>query len=157
MDLERLARVVEQAQEDKGISDYALEHEIGRPGGRAFNAKQIGLWKAGKRVQPLPRAVVLRMIEILDLPAFETAELAGVFPPGVTADMLRRLDMVAVLGPRELASVQGEKHTGWYPIPAGQTGSAPVIPLSDDPGEFDELVRRNRRPPLLSVPELAAA
>jgi hypothetical protein len=92
MDLERLAQMVAKAQDDKGISDYALEHEIGRPGGKAFNAKQLKRWKDGERIQAIPRPVVLRIIEILDLPADETAELAGVWPPRRTAAMLRELD-----------------------------------------------------------------
>ena len=93
MDLERLAQEVALAQDRKGLSDYALEHELGRPGGKAFNAKQLKRWKDGERIQALPRPVVLRLIEVLDMPPDETAELAGVWPPKRTADMLRRLDM----------------------------------------------------------------
>jgi hypothetical protein len=92
VDLERLAQVVAQAQRRKGLSDYALEHELGRPGGKAFNAKQFARWKAGKRKQPIPRPVVLKLIEILELPGDETAELAGIWPPRRTAAMLKVLD-----------------------------------------------------------------
>ncbi len=123
MDLERLAQMVAKAQDDKGISDYALEHEIGRPGGKAFNAKQLKRWKDGERIQAIPRVVVLRLIEILDLPPYETAELAGVFPPNVTADMLRRLELVTT-------------------TPNAVSPGSVALPVSS---ELGQLIRRNRR------------
>lgn len=92
MDLERLAGHVAQAQEAKGMSDYRLEHEIGvLEDGSVFNAKQIGRWKQGLRVQPLPRGVVVRLIEILGLDPAETWRLAGLWPEGLDLESYRAL------------------------------------------------------------------
>lgn len=101
MDLGRLGGMVAQAQEEKGISDYLLEHEIGVVNGKAFNAKQLHRLKRRQRVLPVPPEVVWRLILILDLDPIEAAEAAGVWPPNVTIDMIRRLDMAAVGAPSD--------------------------------------------------------
>lgn len=92
MDLERLARMVAQAQAAKGMSDYRLEHEIGvLPDGSVFNAKQLARWKQGLRVQPIPRGFVARLIEVLDLEPLETWRAAGLWPEGIEPEDLRDL------------------------------------------------------------------
>jgi hypothetical protein len=96
MDLARLGGMVAQAQEEQGISDYLLEHEIGVVNGKAFNAKQLDRLKKRQRVLPVPQEVVWQLIRILNLDPYEAAEAAGVLLPGWTADMLRRLDVELV-------------------------------------------------------------
>jgi hypothetical protein len=108
MDLERLGRMVAQAQEEIGLTDYALEHEIGRPNGKAFNAAQLDRLKKGQRKLPVPPAVVWQLIRILHLDPVEASEAAGVWPPNVTIDMIRQLDLAAV----GAASDQSDPTTG---------------------------------------------
>jgi hypothetical protein len=150
MDLERLAQMVAKAQDDKGISDYALEHEIGRPGGKAFNAKQLKRWKDGERIQAIPRPVVLRIIEILDLPADETAELAGVWPPRRTAAMLRELDRsTSELTARYVGQTA-------LPVPA-ELQDAALLRRLGVPNLERRRAERRRRPRLVPQMEQVAA
>jgi hypothetical protein len=107
MDLQRLARMVAEAQERTGMSDYALEHEIGRPGGRAFNAKQIDRWKKGLRTQPVPRAVVERLIVILGLDPDETWHVAEMWPPDLDLEAYRELRKAAPRQPALAHAVGG--------------------------------------------------
>lgn len=144
MDLERLAGMVAQAQTDKAMSDYRLEHEIGvLPDGSVFNAKQIGRWKQGLRVQPIPRAVVARLIEILSLDPPTAWASAGLWPPDLDLATYRELRKVSPPEPALAHATGGsespparslrkartpprtegrQRDISWYRFHAGQRG-----------------------------------
>jgi transcriptional regulator with XRE-family HTH domain len=79
---------------ERGISQNRLASRLGElPDGRIFDATQIRLIREGRR--RLDRELVQRLIELLDIDWAEGWATSGLLPPGMTADHLRKLDLVA--------------------------------------------------------------
>lgn len=87
-------RLMGRAMAEQGISQNRLASRLGElPDGRIFDATQIRLIREGRR--RLDRELVQRLIELLNIDWAEGWATSGLLPPGVTADHLRKLDLVA--------------------------------------------------------------
>jgi hypothetical protein len=91
--------LVDRAAKARRWGDQRVAFEIGvLPSEKVFNATQVKRLRRGER-QNLSHELIQRLIDALDLDPAEAWAAAGLLPPGVTADMLRRLDMErAVVG-----------------------------------------------------------
>ncbi len=87
--------LVAEAMRRKRWGDYHVSAAIGLlPDNKVINNTQIRRIRTGER-QHLTRDLVERLIDVLGLDPAEAWAAAGLLPPGVTADMLRRLELVA--------------------------------------------------------------
>lgn len=89
-------QLIRAAMQDKGLSQGKVAALVGLyDGDRYLDATQVRLLMTGER-KPT-RGLVQRLVEVLDLDPPEAWAAAGLLPPGVTADMLRRLDVFALV------------------------------------------------------------
>jgi hypothetical protein len=87
--------LVDRAAKARRWGDQRVAFEIGvLPSEKVFNATQVKRLRRGER-QNLSHELVQRLIDALGLDPAEAWAASGLLPPGVTADMLRKLDMVA--------------------------------------------------------------
>lgn len=85
------AQMVDGAADAKGLNDYQLSAAIGlMPGNRVCSPKQVGRIRKGEQVN-YSRDLVQRLIVVLDLDPEDAWQAAGVWPPDLTADELRKL------------------------------------------------------------------
>lgn len=101
--------LVRRAAGAKGLSQGRLGYLLTQqdPDGPLLDAKQAGLIYQGKR-RPT-RKLIESLIDVL-APHLDPAEAwaaAGLLPPGMTADMLRKLDMFASRHPAAAAAGPG--------------------------------------------------
>lgn len=110
-----LCEVVRQA---RGWSLARMAYEIGLvpPDDKALNESQAKRILEGRR--RVDWWMVERLITVFALDPAEAWAAAGLLPPGVTADMLRKLDLVASLEPAT-AGVGPDALTHWLGNPQG--------------------------------------
>ncbi len=117
------AAIFDEAMKRKGWGYNRLSVEIGvLPSGGIFNPTQIRRLRLGER-KHMSHELLERLIDVLDLDPAEAWAAAGLLPPGTTADMLRKLELVAT-------------------SPMTQLPGTVALPVSS---ELDQLIRRNRR------------
>jgi hypothetical protein len=93
--------LVERRMAELDISQNRLASRLGElEDGRIFDATQVRLIREGRR--RLDHVLVSKLIDLLEIDPAEGWAAAGLLPRGVTADMLRRLDIFAS---HDLASV----------------------------------------------------
>ena len=115
--------LVDRAARARGWGDQRVAFEIGvLPSEKVFNATQVKRLRRGER-QNLSHELIQRLIDALRLDPAEAWAAAGLLPPGTTADILRKLDLVA---------------TGTRAVSPGSVR----FPVAS---ELDMLIRRNRR------------
>ena len=86
--------LVDRAARARGWGDQRVAFEIGvLPSEKVFNATQVKRLRRGER-QNLSHELIQRLIDALRLDPAEAWAAAGLLPPGTTADMLRKLDLV---------------------------------------------------------------
>jgi len=123
MEGQEFGPLVKRAAAAKGISQGRLGYLLTDDDGRFIDSSRVRLPYEGK--WRLTQATVQRLIRILS-PYLDPAEAwaaAGLLPPGMTADMLRKLDLVT---------------TGARAVLPGSV----ALPVSS---ELGQLIRRNRR------------
>lgn len=87
------AQMVDGAATSHKLNDYQLSAAIGlMPGNKVCSPKQVGRIRAGEQVN-YSRDLVARLIVVLELDPAEAWEAAGVWPPGLTAEQVRRLGL----------------------------------------------------------------
>jgi hypothetical protein len=97
--------MVDDAMREQGMSLRRLGARVGMlPDGRVVDATMIKRVIEGQR-RSVDTQLAWRLIEELHLDPVAAAEAAGVWPPGVTVDMIRKLELVAA---------GGNKHTPGY-------------------------------------------
>ncbi len=130
-------RMVDKRAAELRLKDYQLQTAIGLlPDNKVFSAKQIGRLRAGA-YRLVPKEVVKRLIEVLHLDPDDAWAAAGVLPPGIRAEDLRRLrSLRAASGPAAPASIPDS-----YAYPK-------LIRLPTDRRHSD---RRRRRPLVASA------
>ena len=97
------AAIFDEAMKRKGWGYNRLSVEIGvLPSGGIFNPTQIRRLRLGER-KHMSHELLERLIDVLDLDPAEAWAAAGLLPPGTTADMLRKLELVATT-PSELTA-----------------------------------------------------
>jgi hypothetical protein len=85
--------MVDRAARERNLNDYQLSAAIGlMPGNRVCSPKQVARIRAGEQVN-FRADLVQRLIDVLELDPAEAWQLAGVWPPGLTAEQLRELGL----------------------------------------------------------------
>jgi hypothetical protein len=104
---QEFGRMVEEGMRNKGLSLRKLGALVGvLPDGRVVDATMIKRVIEGQR-RSIDTHLAWRLIEELDLDRVSAAEAAGVWPPGVTAEMLRDLDLTRTGADKVLPGYHG--------------------------------------------------
>ncbi len=139
MEVQEFGPLVKRAAKAKGLSQGRLGYLLTDDDGPFIDSSRVRLLYEGK--WRLTHATVERLIDLL-APYLDPAEAwaaSGLLPPGVTADMLRKLDMHLVAA---AASEHSPGKHGLYLVPAAE--------LPTD-AELDDLIRRNRHLDLVAA------
>lgn len=137
MEVQDFGPLVKRAAKAKGISQGRLGYLLTDDEGPFIDSSRVRLLYEGK--WRLTHATVERLIDLL-APYLDPAEAwtaSGLLPPGVTADMLRKLDLVGA---------HGNGLTARYTSGPGQPARQVQMPA-----EVVELIRRNRRLELVAA------
>lgn len=87
------AELVDGAADAKGLNDYQLSAAIGlMPGNKVCSPKQVSRIRNGEQVN-YSRDLVQRLVDVLNLDPIQAWELADKWPPGLTAEHLRKLGL----------------------------------------------------------------
>lgn len=83
--------LVDDAARAAGFNDYQLAGAIGLlPGRKVFSPKQVARLRRGE-TQSVSRALVQRLIEVLELDPGEAWAASGLWPPGLTPEQYKEL------------------------------------------------------------------
>jgi len=126
MGAREFGRRIDAEMQRQGIGAMKLAARIGElSDGRAFDATGIRLMRQGRR-QQYDAELVERIANALGIDLAEAFFIAGVWPPGLTTEHIRHLELFAArrqaVAPGA-ARAQGEPGTLYFYVPAGRAAA----------------------------------